>query len=134
VWDGSTVSEGPDYAAYQASLVANAKAAAMATYNAKISAGIQIVSTGTPALNGTYSIGVDPGTGADAKSVIDGIYGGIKGGDGLPGGGTTFVYHDVTGAGHTFDETSFTNFAKAVRDYLYALGRGQAPSLPVSIP
>lgn len=97
-------------------------------FAAAVAAGIQIASTGTPALNGTYAIT------ADAKGTIDGVYSGIKDGDGLPGGGATFNYSDITEAAHTFSATTFPPFAKAVRDYLYALSQGQAPTLPVTIP
>lgn len=89
---------------------------------------IQIQSTSTPALDGTYSIS------HDQQAIIDGIYAGIKNGDGLPGGGTTFNYADTSGAMHAFDATSFPNFAKAVRDYLYQLSQGQSPAQPVTIP
>lgn len=93
-----------------------------------VAAGLQIVSTGAPALNGTYAIGVE------SKANIDGIYAGIKNGDGLPGGGTTFNYRDVAGNAHTFDATSFSNFAKAVRDYLYSIDQGTPQTLPITIP
>src|SRR5689334_13955906 len=63
-------------------------------------AGIQIASTGTPALDGTYSL--DP----VSRANIAAIYAGIKGGDGLPGGGASFVYTDPLGS-HTFTATAF---------------------------
>lgn len=80
--------------------------------------GVAIQSTGTPALNGNYAIDVS------AKADIDGIYAGIKGGDGLPGGGATFEYFDKDGGSHAFDAASFSNFAKAVRDYFYNFAQG----------
>jgi hypothetical protein len=99
---------------------------------------IQIASTGNPALNGTYALD-DP-----SRSDIDGIYAGIKNGDGLPGGGTTFAFPDVSGSPHMFDGTSFPNFAKAARDYRYAMiaaiataqagGSPTLPTIPVTIP
>ena len=128
VWTGSAVETGPGYAAYQADLAAEHKAAALAAIAQRIAAGITIASTGTPALDGAYAIDTD------AKSVIDGIYAGIKSGDGLPGGGSTFVFHDMAGSPHSFDATGFSALAKAVRDYLYALAQGETPTLPVTIP
>jgi hypothetical protein len=95
---------------------------------ALLASGIRIVSTGTPALNGTYAID------DAAKAGIDGIYAGIKDGDGLPGGGSTFNYADLSGAMHAFDATSFPNFARAVRDYLYSISQGQPLPQPVTIP
>jgi hypothetical protein len=68
-----------------------------------------------------------------SKATIDGIYAGIKGGDGVPGGGATFNYLDAAGAPHPFTADSFIAFAKAVRDYLYSLSQGQAPAQPVTI-
>jgi hypothetical protein len=102
--------------------------AAVAAAEALIAGGVQIVCTSKPALNGTYS--VDPAS----KTNIDGIYAGIKGGDGLPGGGATFNYPDVTGAMHAFDATTFPGFAKAVRDFAYQVAQGETPSQPVTIP
>jgi hypothetical protein len=92
-----------------------------------LAAGIAIVSTSTPTLNGAYAIDTA------AVSVIDGIYAGIRGGDDLPGGGATFSYRDIAGAPHDFSEATFAAFAKAVRDYRYALSEGQAPAQPVTI-
>ena len=94
---------------------------------ALISAGIAIASTGTPALNGTYAIDLA------SKTNIDGIYTGIKNGDGVPGSGETFNYADKNGTFHQFNATSFPNFAKAVRDYLYAISQGATPDTPVQI-
>jgi hypothetical protein len=106
------------------------RAAQQATVSgqALIAAGISIVSTGTPALNGTYAI--NPA----AKTDIDGIYSSIKNGDGLPGGGASFNYFDIAGAPHSFEAVSFPNFAKAVRDYIYAISQGQTPAMPITIP
>src|SRR5690348_15043338 len=61
---------------------------AQSTSVALLKAGMQLVSTGTSSLNGTYAVD------DSAAIVIDGIYSGIKDGDGLPGGGTTFNYPD----------------------------------------
>jgi hypothetical protein len=89
--------------------------------------GITIASTATPSLNGTYAID------DAAAAVISSIYAGIKGGDGLPGSGSTFNYADMGGEMHAFGETDFVNFAKAARDYRYALSQGETPTLPISI-
>lgn len=54
-------------------------------YAQRLAAGLAITSTGAPELDATYPID-------DATSVvIGGAYAGIKGGDGLPGGGTTLT-------------------------------------------
>lgn len=112
--------------------------AAQAKLASILVAGCQIVSTGTPALNGTY--------GMDATSLLEitAIEASIAGGQGLPGGGATFLLHDITAAPHTFDATSFPNFAKAMRDYFAAAkqafyvaaggGSPQWPTQPVTIP
>jgi hypothetical protein len=89
---------------------------------------VRIQSTSNPALDGAYTIT------HDQQAIIDGIYAGIKNGDGVPGGGTTFNYPDSSGVMHAFDAASFPNFAKAIRDYLYQLSQGASPSQPVAIP
>jgi len=45
----------------------------------------------------------------------------LNAGKGFPGGAHTFGYPDVTGALHSFSEANFTDFAAAVRDFVYAL-------------
>ena len=82
-------------------------------YNTAINGGIVLTSTGTPVLNGTYS--VTP----EACANISGVMSGISNGMGLPGSGSTFGYLDSTGNAHAFDATHFTAFAKTVRDYVY---------------
>lgn len=79
--------------------------------------GINLTSTGTSALDATYSL--------DNESLVNltGIYVSIKVGDGLPGEGETFNYPDITGTPHVFDETTFVNFALAAKNYLYALNQ-----------
>jgi hypothetical protein len=83
------------------------------TFNSLMSGGITLTSTGTPALNGTYS------TMPNALINISGIASSIVNGLGLPGGGTTFNYRDTSGVAHTFDSSHFIEFAKAVRDFVY---------------
>jgi hypothetical protein len=95
---------------------------------ALLTAGLQITSTSTPARSGTYAVD------DSAKANIDGIYSGIKDGDGLPGGGTTFNYPDIGGVMRPFDAPSFSAFAKAVRDYLYSVSQGSPLQQPIPIP
>ncbi len=82
---------------------------------AAFDAGLMIVSTGTPALNGTYAI--------DQLSQMDiiAIETSLNAGKGFPGGSASFNYADTTGALHSFTQANFTDFAAAVRDYVYAL-------------
>jgi len=98
-------------------------------YEAAIPAGVAVVSTGTPTLNGTYSLS------DAARGNIAATYVSIKNGDGLPGGGESFQYPDHGMVFHTFTATTFVPFAIAVRDYYYyALTQGQSPAQPVTIP
>lgn len=92
---------------------ASATPAQLAT--AALFAGLAITSTGTSALDATYA--VDPA----AQLNITAIYSGIGAGGGLPGGGSTITYPDITGTMHTFTSVNFVRFATAVRDYVYAL-------------
>lgn len=96
-------------------------------------AGIQVNSTGSPALNGVYSM--DPQT----QGQITGIATSITAGRGLPGGSSTFIFQS-----HMFNQTQFLNFAAAAESYVYALyqalgqiiltGTGSLPSQPVIMP
>ncbi len=101
---------------------------AQVEYESLLSGGIVLTSTGTPALNGTYSVN------AAAQHNISGVMSGIANGMGLPGGGSTFSYQDSSGAFHAFDVTHFTALAKAVRDFVYgcdvALATAQAGGTP----
>ena len=95
--------------------------------NQQLSGGIQITSTSTPALDGTYA--VDP----MSQSDIIAIETSINAGKGFPGRGTAFNYPDASGALHSFTEANFTNFAAAIRDYVYAAKSvigGTATALP----
>lgn len=92
-----------------------------------LAVGLQIVSTGTSALNGTYAV--------DAVSQADiiAIETSINAGKGFPGGSATFDYPDVAGSMHSFSEANFTNFAAAVRDFVYACRSviaGQSAAVP----
>ena len=97
-------------------------------YEDATEAGVSVVSTGTPALNGVYSLSTA------ALANVQAAYIGIKSGDGLPGGGETFFYQDKSGGSHEFTAATFTPFALAIRDYYYALTRGTSPAQPVTIP
>jgi hypothetical protein len=100
---------------------------------AMIAGGIQIASTSTPALNGTYSVN------ATTYQSIMGIVAAISAGLGLPGGGSTFNWLDTSNNVHQFSAGNFTNFAKAVMTYLYELNiivgsnAGTLPTFPVTI-
>lgn len=99
-----------------------------------LASGLTITSTGTPALNGTYA--------CDSLSQADiiAIETSLNAGKGFPGGATSFGYGDASGVPHTFSEADFTNFAVAVRDFVYgckAFAAGSGASLPsasVTIP
>jgi hypothetical protein len=80
-----------------------------------LATGLQLTSTGTPALNGTYA--VDPLSQHDIVAIETSL----NAGKGFPGGATTFNYPDATGVMHSFSAANFTDFAAAVRDYVYAL-------------
>jgi hypothetical protein len=94
-----------------------------------LAAGLTLVSTGSPAINATYAI--------DQLSQMDviAIETGLNAGTGFPGGAATFNYPDIAGALHPFSETSFKDFAAAMRTYVYALRSviaGSASKLPVA--
>jgi hypothetical protein len=94
-----------------------------------LAAGITISSTGTPTLDGTYA--------CDQLSQMDiiAVETSISAGKGFPGGATTFNYPDVIGVMHSFTEANFTDFAAAVRDYVYALKSviaGASTTLPAA--
>ena len=97
---------------------------------AALAAGLMITSTSTPSISGTYA--VDQLTQMD----IIAIETSLNAGRGFPGGATTFNYPDTSGALHAFSETNFTNFAAAVRDYVYGLKSviaGASMTLPGSM-
>lgn len=112
----------PRYTAWQAF-----EAGAVAMRNALLN-GLQIVSTSTPALNGTYAID------AATQQNISAVASGIASRNRVPGGGSTFNYFDMAGAPHAFSATNFLNFAAAAEDYIYALSQGTIGPQPVTIP
>ncbi len=94
-----------------------------------LSAGLTITSASTPALNGTYAC--DPVSQADIVAIETSL----NAGKGFPGGTTTFNYPDMAGAMHAFTQANFTNFAAAIRDYVYGLKSaiaGVSSSLPAA--
>ncbi|WP_297478413.1 hypothetical protein [Ferrovum sp.] len=91
----------------------NLIATSNAQYQAAINGGIVLTSTGTPALNGTYSVTTT------AQHNISGVMSGIANGLGLPGGGSTFQYQDMSGKLHAWSATAFPELARAVRDFVY---------------
>ncbi|MDE2096312.1 MAG: hypothetical protein KGL39_03635 [Patescibacteria group bacterium] len=138
----------PDWQRYQAWVAAGNTADAVpalsaadqaaANFATRKSAGLQIVSTGTPALNATYSL--DDAT----RTNLSGIAAAIANGHGLPGSGSTFFFQDASYAPHSFDQTSILNLGVAIRDYYYALTVAEAteaaggtpnwPTQPATIP
>ncbi len=86
-----------------------------ALYAAKLAAGVQIVSTATPALNGTYAIDLV------TQQEITGVVTSIAAGRGLPLGAPVIPWPDAQGTPHSFTAPDFVNFAAAVRDYVFGL-------------
>jgi hypothetical protein len=101
-----------------------------------LAAGLQIISTGTAALNGTSAID------AGAQTEITGIISLIGAGIGMPQ--DPLPWADINGARHNFAGADFKNVAKAVSLYMLglrstwnALRAGQQanwPDQPVAIP
>jgi hypothetical protein len=90
---------------------------------------VDITSTATPTLNGTYAI--DPVSRGNIIAVQTSINAGL----GIPGGGTTFNYLDASNTPHAFTAANFTAFATAIRDYVYALTQvasGAVADLPAT--
>lgn len=107
---------------------------------ALLNAGCVIASTASPGVNGTYA--VDP----TSRATLAEIVAGINAGDGLPGGGASFIYDDACGA-HTFAATGTVTAAmqvvavgKGLRDFVYAAQQAiqnrttVAPAQPWPIP
>lgn len=95
--------------------------------------GCALTSTGTPALDATYSL--DHQSQANIVAIADGI----ANGKGLPGGGSTFNYPDASGAMHAFDAAQFTAMAAAFETFVYnfdqalsALVNGDAAAIPAA--
>ncbi len=94
---------------------------------------VTVTCSALPALDGAYPI--DQAT----QMQITGIAAAISAGLGLPGGGATFNWPDVGGVAHPWPAPQFTEFAKAVMNYVYACaqvaqGHGTTlPTLPIVI-
>ncbi|WP_186113942.1 hypothetical protein [Burkholderia gladioli] len=117
-WQGWTVANQElisPAAAAEPSAEEQAAAALASAAQAAFQAGLQVKSNATPSLNGTFSV--------DQVSQMDilSIETSINAGRGFPGGSQSFSYPDMSGVMHDFTEADFTNFAAAVRDYVYAL-------------
>jgi len=75
---------------------------------------LAVESTGTPALNGTYDIGLE------ARANITGIATALALGFGFPpNDAPTLGYGDVDSTPHEFDADHFKAFARAVMNYVY---------------
>ena len=104
---------------------------------ALLATGIAVVSASAPAISATY-----PADQA-AQAQMSAIAAGIGAGRGLPGGGDTFLYPDLSGVQHTFTAAEFLAMAAAIEGYLYAFnqalstlvagGAATLPELPLSI-
>lgn len=93
--------------------------------------GVQVTSTGTPALNGTYAVD------AVSQAQITSLSTGIAAGKPLPGGGSTFNYSDITGGQHAFNSTNFLDFAAAIEGYIYNFNQALIASVsgtPTALP
>jgi hypothetical protein len=76
-----------------------------------LAAGVQIKSTGTPALNGTYAC-----TGALYEDMVQEVAA-LAAGFGLVGEGETMPWMDQSGVQHTITQAQFVAIASAVRNY-----------------
>lgn len=100
-----------------------AQQSAPQTYATLMRNGVQITSTGTPAINGTYAVS------AEAKANLTGIVSGLSALQGLPGNADTFLYLDASRTPHAFDSAQITALARAVRDFIYAADIAEATAL-----
>jgi hypothetical protein len=98
---------------------------------AMLVAGIQIISTATPALNATYPC--DPATNNDDGNILSAIAAGLS----LPGG--IAVRLDVTGVPHAFAVADFKNLCQAKLSFQLTLNTiigsnaGTLPAQPFDI-
>lgn len=103
---------------------------------AMLAAGVTIVSTATPALNGTYAVGPNDRSNLTSMySLID------RAGGSFPSGLTALPWPDASGAVHTFAKVAdFLNFETAIGGWVLVLqlmittGAGELPSATVTIP
>jgi len=90
---------------------------------------VQIASTSTPALDGTYAI--DAATQAKVQAIA--LYIQVNGR--FPAGVSALPWPDSAGVPHTFPTTAaFLAFATALGDTVTAIELGQTPAQPVPIP
>jgi hypothetical protein len=85
----------------------------------KLLAGLQITSTGTPALSARYSL--DELTLAQIGSVARDAAAGL----GLPEESASFTYPDLAGAPHDFSASAIQALYKAMRDFVSRVSRAQ---------
>ena|SRR5581483_9413078 len=108
--------------------------ARIAAFNAKQAATIatptvQIISTGTPAISGTYAIA------ANNQQQITSVATYIAVNGKFPAGLSQLPWPDSSGTPHTFPSTAlFQEFASAIADYVTAAALGSPPSQPITIP
>lgn len=108
----------------------NAQQAAQQQAQATLAAGLQITSTSTPALNGTYA--ATPAAQGNINAVVTyiQIHQSFP-----PSGGSTMVWYDQGGTPHTFPSTAeFLAFATAEADFAASVALGQTFSQPATIP
>jgi hypothetical protein len=100
---------------------------------AAINAGCQIVSTGTPALNGTYACDAESRADIMAEMIS------LLANSAFTNGTSSIVWTDASGTPHTFTVVTFRPFATALGAYVGALktiiasGAGSLPAQPVTI-
>jgi hypothetical protein len=88
---------------------------------------INITCTSVPVLNGSYAID------DTSRSTITSIAAAINANLGLPGGGNTFEYADITGNAHAWPASQFIELAKAIMNYIYQVNlvvAGASTSIP----
>ena len=85
---------------------------------------VTVTCSALPALDGAYPI--DQAT----QMQITGIAAAISAGLGLPGGGATLNWPDVGGVAHPWPAPQFTEFAKAVMNYVYACAQSRKATAP----
>ena len=79
-----------------------------------LAAGVVVTCTSAPTLNGTY------GCGPQDQDNLTAITSGIANVKGLPGGGASFAYLDISATPHVFTAAQIMELAVAIRDYVYA--------------
>jgi hypothetical protein len=126
---GWTVAAGALVAPVAPSAAELASQALIQSAQMALAAGLNVTSTGTPTLNGTFAV--------DQLSQMDviAIETSLNAGKGFPGVSSTFSYPDASGAIHTFSEANFTDLAAAIRDFVYgcrAVIAGTSTTLPAS--